>query len=57
MRDSNGNELYRCDPDKNHWCSKTNCYRRFKGCCKHTHEKQYEMSLGKRIKEWFSGIR
>lgn len=44
-------KLYRCDPDLNLWCPKTNCYRRYPDCCRRTNEKQYKMNIFKRIKE------
>ena len=42
--------LYRCDPDKNIPCKQKWCYRIGRDCYKTT-EKQYKMSLRKRIKE------
>jgi hypothetical protein len=43
--------LYRCDPDKNIPCKQKWCYRIGRNCYKTT-EKQYKMSLRKRIKEF-----
>lgn len=48
----NKEKLYRCDPDKNTHCNKSNCYLFYPMCCRHTTEKQYRMTnLKKRIKE------
>ena len=42
---------YRCDPDKNVFCDKRNCYRRYKDCCRRTTNRKYKMNIFKRIKE------
>ena len=45
-------KLYRCDPDKNKHCTKTNCYRYYPLCCKYTIDKKYRMTnIFKRLKE------
>ena len=45
-------EVYRCDPDKNKECRKTNCYRRnSKYGCKSTTNKKYRMSKFKQMRE------
>ena len=45
-------ELYRCDPDKNKTCKKTNCYRICpKYGCKSTTNKKYKMSKFKQMRE------
>lgn len=48
------NKLYRCDPDKNISCKQRYCYRIGRDCYK-TVDKQYKMSLRKRIKEFIGG--
>ena len=52
-------KVYRCDPDKNDMCCKAFCYRELKDkkyirkdiICRHTFNKEYEMSWKDRIKE------
>ena len=45
-------KVYRCDPDKNIHCIKSNCYRFYPMCCRHTFDKEYRMTnLWRRIKE------
>ena len=52
---------YRCDPDKNVGCPKNICYRKYLKHCKYTEycmyalNKEYKMSLFKRIKERIFG--
>ena len=45
-------KLYRCDPDKNAECKKSNCYRRYGfEFCYRTSNKKCKMNIFKRIKE------
>lgn len=46
-------KLYRCDPDKNIYCAKNNCYRNNNGeFCHKTNIKKFRMrNIFKRIRE------